>query len=180
MSESPHASIVLIGEPGLRRPSVPIPDAATARTVADRLLSVFRELKGAGLAAPQIGINMRAFLVEIRRTETFPDRPETPLYVVINPEIMSLDGPIEEGWEGCFSVPELMGRVPRHHRLRLRYTDLDGATCEETFEGYVARVFQHEYDHLDGVLFVDRMTSLESLTTDDNYRRFLAPGDRTA
>jgi peptide deformylase len=153
-----------------------VPDAGTAQSVSDRLLACFREMRGAGLSAPQIGINLRVFIVEVRKTDTFPDRPESPLYTVINPEVIQLDGPVEEGWEGCFSIPNLMGRVPRFHSITLRYTTREGATREETFEGYLARVFQHEHDHLDGVLFVDRMTSMESLTTEDVYRRYHTPG----
>lgn len=91
---------------------------------------------------------------------------------MINPAIVELSGTTETGWEGCFSVPGLMGLVPRAETISVQYTAADGIDVTEQYSGYVARVIQHEIDHLGGVEFVDRMTSMESLTTVTNYLEF--------
>jgi peptide deformylase len=136
------------------------------------MVALLRELKGAGLAAPQVAWPAAAVVVEVRKTAVFPDRPESPLYVMVNPSIESASDEIEEDWEGCFSVPGLMGRVPRHQSVEVAYLDENGQEHEQRFSGYVARVVQHELDHLAGKVFLDRMTSMASITTVANWLRF--------
>ncbi len=170
-----HDDIVTIGDPLLKERSRPIQDVATAKDLLDRMVKRLRDLNGAGLAAPQIGELVAAVVVEVRKTDVFPDRPESPLIVMVNPEIIEASVETEEDWEGCFSVPGLMGRVPRHRRIKVRYVSPDGVSHEATYDGYVARVIQHEIDHLEAVEFVDRMTSMQTLTSVRNYLRFHHP-----
>jgi peptide deformylase len=167
-----HPEIVTVGNPALRKPVEVVDDIATARDRLDGMVTLLRELKGAGLAAPQVGWAAAAVVVEVRRTAVFPDRPESPLYVMVNPRIDSSSDEIEDDWEGCFSVPGLMGRVPRHRSVLVTYLDENGERREERFSGYVARVVQHELDHLAGTLFLDRMTSMATITTVANWLRF--------
>jgi len=167
-----HPDIVTVGDPALRRPVEPIDDIAAASAKLDGMVALLRELKGAGLAAPQVGWPVAAVVVEVRKTAVFPDRPESPLYLMVNPSIESASDEIEEDWEGCFSVPGLMGRVRRHQSVRVTYLDEHGERCEQAFSGYVARVVQHELDHLAGTVFLDRMTSMASITTVTNWLRF--------
>ena len=127
---------------------------------------------GAGLAAPQIAAPVKLIVVEVRKTDVFPDRPTSPLLQMINPVVVEQSGTTEIGWEGCFSVPGLMGLVPRAETITVGYTAVDGASVTEQYSGYLARVIQHEIDHLNGVEFVDRMTTMESLTTVTNYVEF--------
>jgi peptide deformylase len=136
-------------------------------------------LNGAGLAAPQIGASLKVVVVEVRKTDVFPDRPTSPLLQMINPVITKLAGETEDGWEGCFSVPGIMGLVPRSATVTVEYTTADGAHVSDTYSGYLARVIQHEIDHLEGIEFVDRMTSMESLATVKNYleQRSSSTGD---
>jgi peptide deformylase len=164
--------IVTIGHPDLRKIADDFKSLQDLRHVVDTLVSRLRELNGAGLAAPQLGIRVPVAVVEVRKTDLFPDRPESPLYVLIRPVIEDASGPEEEGWEGCFSVPGLMGKVSRSSSIRVKFLTLEGEEKVETFSGYLARVVQHEIDHLNGKLFVDRMTSSTSLTTVDNWNRF--------
>lgn len=172
MSGGAHPDIVTVGDPLLRKQSEAVKDIDQAKLLGERMVSLLRELKGAGLAAPQIGVSDRIVVVEVRKTDLFPDRPESPLYVMINPTIVETPGDVEEGWEGCFSVPGLMGQVPRHKSIIVRYTTPDGSEHQEIFSNYIARVIQHEYDHLEGRIFLDRMRSMSSLTTVANYKRF--------
>lgn len=174
VSGQAHPDVVLVGDPALRGGGRQVTEFSEVGPLFERLVTLLRELKGAGLAAPQIGIALAAVVVEIRKTDVFPDRPESPLMRMVNPEIVWKSDDSEIGWEGCFSVPGIMGIVPRSTRIEVAYREPDGATRSQQCEGYLARVVQHEVDHLHGVLFVDRMQSMESLTTVANYQRFHA------
>ncbi|HEV3156525.1 MAG TPA: peptide deformylase [Candidatus Baltobacteraceae bacterium] len=169
MSGAAHENIVTVGNPMLRQYATVIGDIGAGKRLADRMALLLRELKGAGLAAPQIGFSERVIVVEVRKTDVFPDRQESPLYAMINPSITEASEEVEEGWEGCFSVPGLMGQVSRHKSITVRYVSLDGFEHREIFNGYVARVIQHECDHLIGAIFLDRMKSMQSITTVANY-----------
>ena len=164
--------VVTIGDPRLKAENAAIDDVQEVADLLIRMVDRLRELNGAGLAAPQIGASVKVIVVEVRKTDVFPDRPTSPLLQMINPVIIEQSGTIETGWEGCFSVPGFMGLVPRAETVTVKYTSADGTDVTEQYSGYVARVIQHEIDHLGGVEFVDRMTSMESLTTVTNYLEF--------
>jgi peptide deformylase len=171
MSGAVSEDVVTIGDPRLKRPTAAVTDVREVGELIGHMTSRVRELNGAGLAAPQVGESVKAVVVEVRRTDVFPDRPTSPLLQMINPVIIERSGQTERGWEGCFSVPGLMGLVDRASSITVRYLTTVGIQMEESYHGYVARVIQHEIDHLDATEFVDRMTSMDSLTTVDNYLR---------
>lgn len=164
--------VVTIGDPRLKAETAVIGDVQEVADLLQRMVDRLRELNGAGLAATQIGASVKVIVVEVRKTDVFPERPSSGLLQMINPVIVEHSGTTETGWEGCFSVPGLMGLVPRTETISVQYTSADGADVTEQYSGYVARVIQHEIDHLGGVEFVDRMTSMESLTTVTNYLEF--------
>jgi len=164
--------VVTIGDPRLKAETEAVDTVHKVTDLLTRMVDRLRELNGAGLAAPQIGASVKVIVVEVRKTDVFPDRPTSPLLQMINPVIVEQSGAIETGWEGCFSVPGLMGLVPRAETITVEYTSADGANAREQYSGYVARVIQHEIDHLNGIEFVDRMTSMKSLTTVTNYLQF--------
>jgi peptide deformylase len=164
--------VVTIGDPRLKAETDAVDDVQDVADLLARMVDRLRGLNGAGLAAPQIGASVKVIVVEVRKTDVFPERPTSPLLQMINPTIVEYPGTTETGWEGCFSVPGLMGLVPRAETISVQYTSADGIDVVEQYSGYVARVIQHEIDHLDGVEFVDRMTSMESLTTVTNYLEF--------
>lgn len=164
--------VVTIGDPRLSQPTESVGDAADAQELLDGMVRRLRALNGAGLAAPQLGAPVRAVVIEVRKTDVFPDRPTSPLLQLINPTIIERSADTDVGWEGCFSVPGLMGQVARASAVTVRYTTPAGREQEDRFTGYLARVAQHEIDHLDGIEFLDRMTSLKSLTTVHNYTEF--------
>ena len=129
-------------------------------------------LNGAGLAAPQIGVGLREVIFGVQRNERYPDAEGVPDTVLINPLISPLGNSMEEGWEGCLSVPGLRGMVPRHAQIRYQGRDEYGALIDRTVSGFHARVVQHECDHLDGILYPMRIRDF----TKFGYNQELFPG----
>ena len=166
--------VVKIGASGLRKKVERVTDFEAAKAHCETLVNGLRELRGAGLAANQVGIDLNIFVAEVRPTELFPERAASPLYIILNAEILEHSTETNNDWEGCFSVPDLLGIVPRYNWITVRYQDNDGGTHSETFKDYVARVFQHEIDHLSGRFYLDRMQTMLTLTTRENYLAKLA------
>lgn len=126
-----------------------------------------RSLSGAGIAAPQLGVGLRVVIFEVRENPRYPAVQPVPYTVLVNPELVALDEEREDGWEGCLSVPGMRGLVPRLRRLRYRGFDQHGALFERTVEGFHARVVQHEVDHLDGILYPQRIRDLRDFGFDE-------------
>ena len=124
--------------------------------VAD-MFDTMRAAGGVGLAAPQIGVDLRVVIFGSERSDRYPDAPAVPQTVLVNPELVLLGDELEDGWEGCLSVPGLRGVVPRHVRLRYSGFDPSGSRIEREVAGFHARVVQHECDHLDGTLYPMRV-----------------------
>ena len=166
--------IVRMGHPVLRAPAEPVPASAMRSTAFARLIDdmveTMRAADGVGLAAPQVGIGWRLFVYEAAGTGS----AAIPLRVAVNPVLEPEPGDLEDDWEGCLSIPDLRGLVPRHPAVRLRALDLHGAPYERRVEGFEARIVQHENDHLDGVLFLDRMRDFRSLAFLDEWHQLLA------
>jgi peptide deformylase len=136
-------------------------DAALAELVAD-MDDTMRALHGAGIAAPQIGVDARVVIFELRENPRYPHLAPVPYTVLVNPVLTALSAEQDEGWEGCLSVPGMRGLVPRFRRLRYQGFDAQGAPIDRTVEGFHARVVQHEVDHLDGILFPQRVRDLRN------------------
>ncbi len=166
--------LFMIGDPILRQNCEEVKDITEAQDLCTQMVELLRELNGAGLAAPQIGDARRVIVVELRKNDFFPNRKESPLYVMINPELEEVRGEVEVNWESCFSIPGLIGEVPRQLQIKVRYIDPQGDEHLENFEGHIARIIQHEIDHLNGVLFLDRMTDMSGLSTIENYKKKLS------
>ena len=167
-------TILKMGDPRLLRIAQPVREFDTPELhalVAD-LFDTMEAADGAGLAAPQIGVDLQVVIFGFARNQRYPDAPPVPLTVLINPVITPLSDEVEEGWEGCLSVPGLRGVVPRH--ARIRYTGLDprGQAIEREAEGFHARVVQHECDHLIGTLYPMRVRDFSRF----GYTEVLFPG----
>jgi peptide deformylase len=134
----------------------------------DDMIDTMHEYHGVGLAAPQVHEGVRVFVAML---DEDPDA-KSEVTVVINPEIAALTKSKEAGWEGCLSIPDVRGMVPRYTDILLKALDREGTPIELRLSDFAARVAQHETDHLDGVLFLDRMTSMESLTFMEEYSRY--------
>jgi peptide deformylase len=151
--------ILRMGDPRLLARSAPVtrvPSAELDALLAD-LRDTMRAANGAGLAAPQIGVPLRVVIFGIESNPRYPDAPPVPYTELVNPLLTPLDDAVEEGWEGCLSVPGLRGIVPRYRRLRYEGLDPTGSPIRREVEGFHARVVQHECDHLDGILYPMRM-----------------------
>jgi peptide deformylase len=155
--------ILRMGDARLLRVSEPVRDFGTAelRTLVADMFDTMHAASGAGLAAPQIGVPLRVVIFGYAdpkmRNPRYPDSDPVPQTILVNPELEPLPGGLEEGWEGCLSVPGLRGVVERHANLRYRGFDLDGRPIERVASGFHARVVQHECDHLDGILYPMRV-----------------------
>ena len=169
--------IVEIGHPLLRERARDVaPEelrSEAVQSLIDDMIETMRAANGAGLAANQVAETLRVAVVEVRPgNPRYPYKPPIPLTVIVNPVIEPLGDEIEQISEGCLSVPDLRGDVPRHVNVRLRYLDREGAEHNEVRRGLTAGTFQHELDHLDGTLFIDRVTDPRTLTTWAEFERF--------
>jgi peptide deformylase len=167
--------IARMGHPILRGIAAPVADPtgpAVKALVAD-MIETLVDIGGAGLAAPQVHVASRVVIFKVAAERTTGRPGDTPLdlTVLINPEIEPLDGPDELGWEGCLSIPGLRGAVPRPARIRYRGFALDGTVIDRAVEGFHARVVQHECDHLDGILYPQRMTDHRLLMFIEEWQR---------
>ena len=157
--------ILKMGDARLLRVAEPVREFGTPALkalIAD-MFETMEAAHGAGLAAPQIGENLQLVIFGFVHSERYPDAPPVPRTVLLNPSIEPLDDALEEGWEGCLSVPGLRGVVPRYARIRYRGVDPDGRPIEREADGFHARVVQHEVDHLIGRLYPTRMRDLSKL-----------------
>jgi peptide deformylase len=161
--------VLRMGHPLLQQVAAPVERFGTPelRELVRDMEDTMRALNGAGLAAPQVGVSLRLVIFEVRSNPRYPQAEPVPWTVLLNPTLEPLGNEIEEGWEGCLSVPGLRGLVPRHRRLRYRGWDLDGQPIDRTVEGFHARVVQHEVDHLDGILYPMRLRDLRHLGYED-------------
>jgi peptide deformylase len=173
-------TVLRMGDPRLLRVSEPVPEAGIGSAAIRELLAdmheTMRAYEGAGLAAPQIGVPLRVVIFGFERSPRYPDALPVPQTTLINPLLTPLDETIEEGWEGCLSVPGLRGLVPRYARLRYEGFDAEGRRLVREVDGFHARVVQHEVDHLDGVLYPFRIRDLRNL----GFQDVLFPGEEPA
>ncbi len=164
-----------MGDARLLQPSRPVNDVPS-RELAELLVDMrdtMQALSGAGLAAPQIGVPLRVVIFGLERNPRYPDAEPVPQTVLINPVLEFIGDDIEEGWEGCLSVPGMRGLVPRYKSLRYTGVDERGEPIDRTVSGFHARVVQHEVDHLDGVLYPMRIRDLRNF----GFNEQLFPGE---
>lgn len=157
--------LLKMGDPRLLQVAAPV--TAFGTPALEALLADMRDTMrhndGAGLAAPQIGVSLRVVIFGAKSNPRYPDMPEVPFTVLVNPVVTPLGEEEEEGWEGCLSVPGMRGWVPRWKRVRYSGADEQGRPLQREVEGFHARVVQHEVDHLDGILYPRRMRDLTRL-----------------
>lgn len=168
--------ILTVGHPVLRERARELTQDELAlpetQAFVDNLIATMRHANGAGLAANQVGLPIRIAAVEVGDNPRYPYKPRIPLTVVVNPIIEPIDDETVEINEGCLSVPNLRGTVTRFVNVRVRYLDRDGVAHDEVKRGLTAGTFQHECDHLNGTLFLDRVTDPTTFTTWEQFERF--------
>lgn len=162
-----------LGHPHLRRQAQPVQNIQSPETqqLIDDLLVFVEQVGGMGIAAPQVDVPLQIVILSSKPNSRYPHAPLMPKTVVINPEILILSDEQESGWEGCLSLPGLRGLVPRSNHIQVRYINREGAQIETEYEGFIARVFQHECDHLHGLLFTDRVVSPLDLMSEREWQR---------
>ena len=160
--------VARLGHPVLREQARPVPvdeiRSAPIQQLIDDMVETMREYDGAGLAATQVHQTLQIAVIEVDANPRYPDAAGIPLTVVINPVVTPLTEEMEEGWEGCLSVPDMRGMVPRVTAVRLQCYDREGNPIDLIAKDFFARVIQHETDHLKGIVYLDRMSDLRTLS----------------
>jgi peptide deformylase len=168
--------IVRLGHPALRTPAQPVDPARLSspevQSLVEDMIATMGEANGVGLAAPQVGEGVQIFVYQASGP------PEIPLHVIINPMITPQSRELVYDWEGCLSIPDLRGLVPRHPAVRVQGLDREGRPLDYVASDFEARIVQHEFDHLNGVVFLDRMRDLHSLAYLDEWEEFMQDRSR--
>lgn len=165
--------LVMLGHPVLRQVAAPVEDAADPQLqqLIEDLLTVCQQANGVGIAAPQLGRSLRLLIVASRPNQRYPDAPEMAPMALINPRLVAHSEAQEKGWEGCLSVPGWRAQVPRYRQIEIEYLDRTGTLQRRVWQDFVARIFQHEVDHLDGKVFLDRLETSADVLSESAYRR---------
>jgi len=171
----PVRPIVRLGHPALRTPAQPVAAGqlalAATQKLIDDMVETMRAASGVGLAAPQVGVGLQIFVYEAGPRSG--ENSAIPLHAVIDPMLTPLSGEMVYDWEGCLSIPDLRGLVPRHPGVRVRGLDRDGRPLDYAASGFEARIIQHEFDHLHAVVFLDRMRDFKTLAFYDEWERYM-------
>jgi peptide deformylase len=178
VEHAPLLEVVRLGHPILRSVAEEVPedwfDSGRLADLGQAMVRTMIEEEGVGLAAPQIAEGLRLFAYWVPETD---DVPEIAPTILVNPDIKAIGDDVEEGWEGCLSIPGIRGLVPRQRRVKVKARTVNGDPVSLTADGFHARVIQHEFDHLDGVVFLDRMTSTQSLAFEPEWERYVLEAD---
>jgi peptide deformylase len=168
--------VARLGHPVLRKVAEPVSEKelrsdATGQFITD-MVETMREYDGVGLAADQVHVSKQIAVLEVADNPRYPEKPTVPLTVLINPMITPLSEELEEDWEGCLSIPDMRGKVPRYKSIKVQTLDGRGALLEFVATGFHARVIQHEWDHLHGKVYLDRMSDLSTLCFITEFARY--------
>jgi peptide deformylase len=166
--------IIQLGNPLLRVPAEALSavQIETALPLLKSLEQIMLSHQGVGIAAPQVGEPLRAFIVASRPNDRYPHAPLMEPTIMINPELLWHSDLMEKDWEGCLSIPGIRAKVNRYTHIRVSYLNVLGDVIETEFTGFIARIFQHELDHLDGIVFLDRADKLD-VATETEYRKVI-------
>lgn len=178
-SESERMSILKVarlGHPVLRKVAEPVSNNevrsdATRQFISD-MVETMQEYDGVGLAADQVHVSKQIAVLEVADNPRYPGKPLVPLTVLINPIVTPLGEEFEDDWEGCLSIPDLRGKVPRYKSIRVQALDRNGLPLDFVATGFHARVVQHEWDHLNGKVYLDRMPDLSTLSFITEFARY--------
>jgi peptide deformylase len=168
--------VARLGHPVLRRVTAPLSpqqlESSEIQKFIDDMVETMKEYDGVGLAADQVHESKQIAVLEVADNPRYPEKPKVPLTVLVNPEITPLTEETEDDWEGCLSVPDLRGKVPRYKSIRVQALDRTGKELDFVAHGFHARVIQHEWDHLNGKVYLDRMRDLSTLAFLTEFARY--------
>lgn len=170
-----NLTVCQLGNPKLREIAKPIDNVGDReiQQLIDEMLVTLTKSKGVGLAAPQIGRSLQLVIIASHPNQRYPHAPQMEPIAMLNPKIISHSVETEKGWEGCLSVPMIRGLVPRYRDIEIEYTDRQSNSQQTKLTGFVAKIFQHEYDHLEGKVFLDRVETSCDLVTESEYQKLL-------
>lgn len=165
--------VIQLGDPILRQKATLVENIHEQRIqkLIDDLMATVAKANGVGIAAPQVAESCRLFIVASRPNPRYPNAPDMEPTAMINPKIIAHSTEIVKGWEGCLCIPGMRGFVPRSQAIEVEYTDRNGKLQKQQFTDFVARIFQHEYDHLDGIVFLDKLESSLDIITEQEYQK---------
>jgi peptide deformylase len=163
--------IAKLGEPVLRKKAKKIKNIKSKETqkLIKGMLTCVKKSNGVGLAAPQIFISKQIMIISSKANDRYPHAPYMKDTVIINPKVIKTSKRKNTDWEGCLSIPGIRARVPRFNKIKIQYETIEGKKETKTFKGFIARVFQHEYDHLIGLVFIDRVETTKDIITEEVY-----------
>jgi peptide deformylase len=172
---SQRLAVMQLGHPVLRSVALPIDNISdpAIQQLIDDLIETVVQANGVGIAAPQVGQSLQLMIVASRPNPRYPHAPEMVPTAMINPQVIAHSPHREKGWEGCLSVPGQRGWVPRYQSITVAYTDRAGQPQQVELTDFVARIFQHEYDHFHGLVFLDRVETAADLITEAAYQEML-------
>ena len=174
--------VTRLGHPVLRKVTEQVPlrelQSPAMQRFIDDMVETMKEYEGVGLAADQVFESKQVVVLEVADNPRYPDKPAVPLTVLVNPKITPLSDEMEEDWEGCLSIPDLRGRVPRYKTIHVQALDRYGDPLDFVAEDFHARVIQHEFDHLNGKVYLDRMRDLTTLTFLQELARYWLPSEQ--
>ncbi len=175
-------AISQLGDPVLRQVAQPVYNVhdSNIQTLIDQLLVMLTESNGVGIAAPQVAVPYRLIVVASRPNARYPHAPLMEPTVMINPQLLNHSDEVVQDWEGCLSVPGIRGLIPRYRSIEVEYVSREGRLVRQELNDFVARIFQHELDHLNGLVFLDRLESVQDLITDQEYLTRILAGPEVA
>jgi len=169
-------TVLQLGNPLLRQIATPVTvfNSPEFLDCLSSMQTLMESGNGVGIAAPQIGVAMQIVIVASRPTNRYPDAPEMPATILCNPQLEILNPTLVKGWEGCLSVPGIRALVPRYQAIRVRFQDREGKSQQIDLKDFPARVFQHEFDHLQGLVYLDRIESSRDIVAESEYLKLIA------
>ena len=173
-----NCKIAQLGNPVLRQHAHSVENINDENIVqlVEAMLLTLSESKGVGLAAPQIFVSMRLLIVASSPSIRYPEAPEMDPVVMFNPEYEILSEEVISDWEGCLSIPGIRALVPRHEKIKITYGDQQGVKNELCATGFIARIFQHEYDHLNGLVYLDRVINNKDIISESEFQKLMEKG----
>lgn len=169
------SEIVQLGDAILRLNAQRVVDvnSKSILLLIEHMLEILSESNGVGLAAPQIAGSFRIIIVASRPSKRYPHAPEMEPVVMINPEFEVISQLMEKDWEGCLSIPGIRAMVPRYKKIKINYSDQLGESQELIADGFIARIFQHEYDHLNGLVYLDRVETNRDIISESEFHKLM-------
>lgn len=168
--------IAYLGHKVLRKKAVPVNniDNKEIQELIDDLITTVKDVDGVGIAAPQVYQSKRIFIITSNPNPRYPNAPKMKPTAIINPKIISHSTNIVKDWEGCLSIPGIRALVPRYQSMSVEFTNRQGKIQKRQFKDFIARIFQHEHDHLEGIIFLDRLENTKDIVTEKEYQKIVA------